>query len=583
MDRSAILHIPLSQYAFVNSEKEITIRIRAKKKELKKCTLYFGDRVCKQSPMEFTSLPMSITAEDELFDYYETTFESPYTRVCYFFKLEDDKEWFYYYSNQFTKELPDFIIQGKLMDERSEYYQYPFLLRDEVVDVPEWFKNAIVYNIFPDSFATSKRYISCKGIEVQRSDGTICKSRLGGTIKGVLENLDYIENLGFNCIYLNPIFTAGEYHKYDVLDYYHIDPCFGTNEEFRQLVDRVHEKGMHIVIDGVFNHCSWKFFAFEDVIKEGEGSNYKDWFYDVTFPVARPQSDEEIPAYSCFAYERKMPKLNTSNRAVKDYFVAVGRYWIHEFKIDGWRLDVANEIDRNFWREFRNGVKEENPEAVLIGEVWENSEIWLRGDIFDSTMNYDFRKHCLDFFALDKFNAEQFGAKINQMYLRYSTNICNGQLNLLDSHDVARFLSLCNEDMKRWKQALVFLMLTPGVPSIVYGDEKEITGIEEIEYRQPMAWGKTENTQEDFIKKLISLRREYLEYDAKFRYHSIKTNDHVVFFSRSGKERSVRIVLNASEQEYNLKLKAEHKLLLEEGREKDRLKPGGFCVYLIKN
>ena len=142
---------------------------------------------------------------------------------------------------------------------------------------------------------------------------------------------------------------------------------------------------MHIIIDGVFNHCSWYFPQFEDVVQKGKDSLYKDWFYDLEFSVRRPHTEEEIPGYACFAYERKMPKLNTANIHVQDYFARVGRYWVEEFQVDGWRLDVANEVDKGFWRKFRAAVRSADP-----------------------VMNYDFKKHCRDFFALQKTKADGF-------------------------------------------------------------------------------------------------------------------------------------------------------------------------------
>lgn len=539
MNKSAILHIPLSQYAFATGEHSLTIRIRTGKNDLTACTLYYGDRACNCTPVRFYPLPMKSIGEDSLYTYYEVNVESAYNRICYYFKLEKGDEWYYYYADQFTRKLADVTIDDHVIEGRSEYYQYPVILREEIPDVPEWFKNAIVYNIFPDSFASGKRTLSGepKELEVeigvdgqQELDGgnkrykATCKSRLGGTIQGIIKNLDYIQELGFNCIYLNPIFVAGESHKYDILDYYHIDPCFGTDEDFHLLVDEIHRRNMHIIIDGVFNHCSWYYFAFDDVVNKGKKSRYRDWFYELEFPVIRPEDEKDLPSYSCFAYERKMPKLNTSNVEVQEYFAKVCAYWLQEFRVDGWRLDVANEIDRNFWRKFRQTAKEVNPNAVLIGEVWENSSTWLKGDAFDSTMNYDFRKHCREFFALQQINGSQFKECILQMYLRYPKNIALGQLNLLDSHDVPRFLSLCSGDLRRYQLALVFLLMFPGVPSVFYGDEKGIEGITENEYRQAMPWNKTEGAEE-LVKNLISIRKKYLQAGDEFSFPDVEKED----------------------------------------------------------
>lgn len=585
MNKSAILHIPQSQYAFASNENTMTIRLRAAAGDLVSCTLYYGDRACCQSPVQFFSLSMAITAKNELFDTYEVTFESPFNRVCYYFRLEWEEDWFYYYSDQFHKEMPDFTIDDVVIEGRSEYYQYPIILRNEILDVPEWFKESVVYNIFPDSFASGRKTIFNHEKQLVTEEGQVLKARNGGTIRGITENLDYIKNLGFTCIYLNPIFKAGEYHKYDILDYYHIDPCFGSDEDFKELVTKVHENGMHIIIDGVFNHCSWYFYAFDDVIKNSENSKYKDWFYDLAFPVTRPEPGDS-PSYACFAYEGKMPKLNTSNPKVQQYFAEVGSYWIKEYQIDGWRLDVANEIDRNFWRAFRYAVKKQNQNAVLIGEVWENAETWLRGDIFDSTMNYDFRKHCRDFFALKKADAFTFAGLISQMLLRYPTNITLGQLNLLDTHDVPRFLSICQDEINRWKLAYITLMLLPGVPCLFYGDEKKVTGIREAEYRSPMPWDREEEEMEGFIQKVIQIRKKYTDSKSVYEVLLPKQESKVYAFYRRGEGGKVMVCMNASNQAERPQLPEIGRVLLEDGVQRDKdsiklLEPMGFGIYLL--
>lgn len=586
MNKSAILHIPLSQYAFADNEKTMTIRLRAAKGDLTACTLYYGDRACNSNPVDFFPLPMEVVAQDELFDYYEVKFETAYNRVFYYFKLEKEEEWTYYYSDKFSDEMPRFVLKDTLIEGRNEYYQYPIILRDEILDVPEWFKNAIVYNIFPDSFASGKRMLANQDKKLCLADGTEAKARLGGTIKGITENLDYIAELGFTCVYINPIFTAGEYHKYDILDYYHIDPCFGTEEDFRELVEEVHKKNLRIIIDGVFNHCSWYFFAFDDVVRNGELSKYKDWFYELTFPVIRPDSHKDMPGYACFAYERKMPKLNTSNREVQEYFAEVCRYWIREYGIDGWRLDVANEVDRDFWRTFRRAAKDENPEIVLIGEVWENAETWLRGDAFDSTMNYDFRSHCRDFYGLGKLDASGFAGAVSRMLLRYPTNLTQGQLNLLDSHDVPRFLSLCRDDIRKWKQAFAFLMLSPGVPCMFYGDEKKVSGISENEYRSPMPWQSEEKELAEFIKSMIQIRKNHVDVSSKYHVVQAEKGSKIFAFNRTAEEQQLLVCMNAGEEEDRITLPELKEVLYEEGVMLENhfnaiLGPYALGIYLI--
>lgn len=534
--REAVLHIPLSQYAYAPDEAHLAIRLRAARGNLRACTLYYGDRAQDGDPIRFTPVDMAVVARDELFDYFETTFAPGLTRVCYYFELAAPDETALYCADLFMDGAPP---------TRSEFYQYPFIRREELSDVPAWFKEAVVYNIFPDSFASGRELLSGKGQAIGLENGAASKSKLGGTLRGIIENLGYIKGLGFNCLYLNPIFTAGEYHKYDLIDYLHIDPCFGTDEAFAELVDTAHGMGMRVIIDGVFNHCGRHFFAFEDVLQNGRASEYWDWFYGLEEPVVVPE-EGVCPSYSCFAYEPKMPKLNTSNPATQEYFVEVCRYWVRNYHIDGWRLDVANEVDRDFWRAFRRALKEENPEGVLIAEIWENAESWLRGDMFDSTMNYDFRKHCRDFFAWGTIDAAEFDARATQMRMRYPAGIVQGQLNLLDSHDVSRFLSLCDGDVRRFRLAVLFLAVFPGVPSVFYGDELGVMGLEEPEYRQPMPWGGG-NDMTGFFRQAMELRGSPATVHGDYVVLCAETGGRVYAIARSHGTQTVTLVLNAGD------------------------------------
>lgn len=532
--REAVLHIPLSQYAYAPDESRLTLRLRAARNNLSACIVHYGNRAQDGIQTNFTPFYMQIVAHDALFDYYEATITPGFRRVCYYFELVCADETVIYCADLFMNTLPP---------TRSEFYQYPYIRREEISDVPHWFKHAVVYNIFPDSFASGKRTLAANPHRAASGYGITTKSRLGGTIRGVIENLDYIKALGFNCIYLNPIFAAGEYHKYDLIDYYHIDPSFGTDEDFEQLVDTAHKMGMRVIIDGVFNHSGTQFFAFQDVLKNGEKSQYVDWFYDLHFPLTQPDGGSR-PNYSCFAYEPKMPKLNTSNPETRDYFMGVCKHWTRNYHIDGWRLDVANEVDREFWRAFRRTVKSENPECVMIGEIWESSENWLRGDMFDSTMNYDFRKNCRDFFANETLNAAEFHARTTQMRMRYPEGIVQGQLNLLDSHDVSRFLSLCDGDARRFQLAVVFLMTFPGVPSVFYGDEMGILGDCEDEYRAGMPWGQNGKFS-SFFQDVTTLRSNEAVISGNYTLLYAEPDSHLYAFTRATQKQKITVLLNA--------------------------------------
>lgn len=570
MKLDAVLHIPMSEYCHGLDERRIVYRMRSARGDLKRVTLSYGDTACRVNPILFTPVPMELTATDSLHDYWEAIVDSPYDRVYYYFELDDGSETRLYYGDVFSHGL---------VDDRSQYFKLPFNHRADIARVPDWVQDAVVYNIFPDSFATARRYISGESSTADYRGQTV-KGKLGGTLRGVTENVDYLKNLGINCVYVNPIFAAGEYHKYDLLDYFHVDPVFGGDEAFREMVETLHANGIRVIMDGVFNHCGWHFFAFEDVIRNQERSEYRDWFYSLKFPVERPESPETYPSYACFAYERMMPKLNTANPAVRDYFCRVGRYWVEAFGIDGWRLDVASEVDDGFWRAFRKAVKEINPEALLIGEVWESAGHWLQGDMFDSTMNYDFRKHCNLFFAEGTMDAAEFAGRITNMRMRYRVQMVPAQLNLLDSHDVSRFLSLCGGNTARYRLAILFMMTFVGMPTVFYGDELGIQGIREEEYRHPMPWKTGDEELLEFFRKAIALRRELPPLRrGGFRVVSAEQGSGLLVYTRELEGQRVTVCMNRGKTPGTLPSVAGLPCWTE-GLDGNRLGENGFAIFV---
>ncbi len=569
MKLEAILHIPMSEYCHGLDERHIVYRLRSAKGDLKQVKLYYGDTACRVTPILFTPVLMEKIAEDQHHDYWEAVVDSPYNRVYYYFELHDGEKTLLYYGDVFTDHL---------VDDRSQYFKLPFNHRADIARVPDWVQDAVVYNIFPDSFASARRYLSAKPAELDYKGQTV-RGRLGGTLRGIAQNVDYLKDLGVNCVYLNPIFAAGEYHKYDLLDYFHVDPVFGGDEAFRELVDTLHKNGIRIIIDGVFNHCGWYFFAFDDVVRNQERSQYCDWFYHLKFPVRRPESPEMEPPYACFAYERMMPKLNTANPAVRDYFCRVGRFWMEEYGIDGWRLDVASEVDDGFWRAFRKTVKEADPEALLIGEVWETANHWLQGDLFDSTMNYDFRKHCNLFFAEQSIDAADFAGRITHMLLRYKKQITPAQLNLLDSHDVSRFLSMCDGNTEKYKLAILLMMTFVGMPTIFYGDELGIQGVLENEYRQPMPWSNGDGRLYAFFKRAIAMRRALSPLRrGNFRMISAEPGTGLIVYERSDDSGKVTVAINSGQGSARLPVPIGEPYW-QQGLSGGTLAGGGFAVF----
>lgn len=529
----AISHVPLSKDAYMLDEETLVIRLQAAKGDIGMCSLHYGDRVCMSEPMVMGRVEMQKVASDQLFDYFECKVHSPYTRVCYYFYIKDLQGHEIFFC--------EYGFSAKMKCDKTQFFQFPYLRREDIIRMPEWTKDMVMYHIFPDSFADGKRSLSGEGKCFQWGKGYESVSKHGGTLKGILENLDYIEAMQVNCLYINPIFKAASYHKYDTIDYLEIDPCFGTKDDLKILVAACHARGIHVILDGVFNHCGSGFFPFLEVLENGEKSHYCHWFYQLNFPVKY----EGIPNYEAFAYVKEMPKLNTGNEEVIEYFCQVGRYWIREADIDGWRLDVANEINYEFWRRFRKEVQKEKEDVFLIGEIWEDSSVWLRGDQFHSTMNYTFTNICREFFAEETISVSEFDQKIHHMHMRYPEMVTLAQMNFLDTHDVPRFLSYCAGNEKKLELAVLYMMCAVGIPSVFYGDERKISGSREEEYRSPMPWEKEDHLVA-FYRTYIGIRRNSKAL-CRGSYETLLCDDanRVYVFARKTEDEHVIVIMNA--------------------------------------
>jgi neopullulanase len=360
------------------------------------------------------------------------------------------------------------------------------------VQTPAWVKQAVFYQIFPDRFARGAQMCHPRGITLKLW-GTPPEEQgfQGGDLYGVAEQLDYLQDLGITALYLNPIFSSAANHRYHTFDYLEIDPLLGGKAGLRALLDAAHARNMRVVLDGVFNHASRGFWAFHHILECGGDSPYLDWFMVEDWPLRPyPKDSTEKINYAAWWGIPALPKFNIANPGVRDYLLEVARYWI-DFGVDGWRLDVPEEIkDEAFWQDFRRVVKAANPDAYIVGEIWHVAQDWLRGDKFDAVMNYIFSRAALGFFAaetlridyhpggfhLAPLTAPAFAKTVEQMLALYPWPVIQSQLNLMDSHDTARTLWTVNEDKSALQLCTLFQMTMPGAPCIYYGDEIGLTG-----------------------------------------------------------------------------------------------------------
>jgi cyclomaltodextrinase / maltogenic alpha-amylase / neopullulanase len=391
---------------------------------------------------------------------------------------------------------------------------------------PDWVKDAIFYQIFPDRFCRGTHSVLSRGLQFKPwgSDPQE-QGYQGGDLYGVLEKLDYLQDLGISAIYLNPIFASASNHRYHTYDYLQVDPLLGGNRALQVLIAEIHRRGMHIILDGVFNHCGRGFWAFHHILENGKNSPYIGWFTIERWPLHPYPGKHEHPNYFCWWNNPALPKFNIQNPGVRDYLLGVARHWI-EFGIDGWRLDVAEEIDDDsFWQEFRRAVKDVNPEAYIVAEIWHPAEHWLKGDQFDAVMNYQITGPVLSFFGADTLNtswrhpdvrlnpcdAAMFARDINKMFNLYDWSTHYVQMNMLDSHDMPRGVWLLGEDKSALRLALLCQVTMPGAPCVYYGSEIGMSGGGDPFCRAAFPWEPKEWDQplHDYYKKVIHLRSEH--------------------------------------------------------------------------
>lgn len=491
MLREAVYHRAHGSYAYPVGPETLRITLRAGRGDLQRVAVLYWDRY----GSEPTVAELEAAAEDELFVYYQADVRLETKRFAYVFLLDDGRETLFYTEKGFFEDL-----------QPNTHFHYPYIALGDLWEPPAWAQGAVVYQIFPERFANGDPSNDPADVEAWDLPPNV-ESQKGGDLQGIIDRLDHLVELGVDVLYLTPIFKSPSNHKYNTYDYYQIDPSFGDEETLRTLIERCHERGIKVVLDAVFNHCGFGFFAFQDVLKRGEKSRYAHWFNIHSFPV---QTDP--PNYETFATGLAyMPKLMTHQPDVKDYLLDVAVYWLREFGIDGWRLDVANEIDHQFWREFRQAVKAVNPQALIVGEVWHEASPWLQGDQFDSVMNYTLQHACYDFFAKGTIRARSFANRLAKVQVNHTQAVNLAMFNLLGSHDTERFLTSCGGDLRRFALAVAFQLTYEGAPMIYYGDEVGMSGLNDPDCRRGMIWDPAEQNLEllAWYKELIALRRAY--------------------------------------------------------------------------
>ncbi len=537
------------------------------------------------------------------FDFYAADLPLQEGSVSYYFEIETVE------GNALVDRVGAFFGERDLI---------PFQ-KDRNYIVPSWAHGAVMYQVFVDRFANGD-----VSNDVQTGDYTYLEKPVrnagmdhvpetldvgnfcGGDLQGLMEKLDYLADLGVSVLYLNPVFVSPSSHKYDVQDYDHIDPHFGvlaraassslyarqttdpaslaaSDALFAKFVENCHKRGIRVILDGVFNHCSSlnQWMDREGIYQNGGAFGNPDSPYHSYFVF----EDEACETYECWWDHKSLPKLNyEGSKALCEAIFRIAEKWVSPpFSADGWRLDVAadlghsEEFNHRFWREFRNRVKKANPDAVIIAEHYGDPSSWLNGREWDTVMNYSAFMEPVSWFFTgmekhsDYFNPELFGnSEETERMMTFASAALpypalTSAMNQLDNHDHSRFLTRTSRIPARLggalpddagknirksvlRQAVLFLMTWPGSPCIYYGDEAGLCGFTDPDSRRPFPWGREDEKLVRFYRECAEIRRSYdVIKTGSTRFLTARGS--VLSFARFTEDEQLIAVFNASDTE----------------------------------
>ncbi len=445
-----------------------------------------------------------------------------------------------------------------LVGRSRQCFIMPWMNPADIPVTPAWVNDTIWYQIFPERFCNGDPSINPEGTLPWRVKGSVTNQEFfGGDLQGIINKLDYVKDLGVSGLYLTPVNESPSSHKYDTTDYTKIDPHFGSEETMKTMVREAHNRGIRVMLDGVFNHSGQNFAPWLDVKEKGPQSQYWGWFMVNEWPFMEEGGNAWAKRYYTFGFFDNMPKLNTNNPAVRDYLIGVCENWVRNYDVDGIRLDVANEISHTFCKELRSRLKAIKPDIYILGEIWHDAMPWLRGDEFDSVMNYPLGESIKDFWIDKSLTNEDFEYTINRCYTRYMQQTNDVLFNLLDSHDTKRLRSDV-KNLDEYFQQLAVLFTMPGSPCIYYGTEIAMEGGHDPDCRRCMPWeeidGGVYNERMDIIRSLLHLRREEpLLRNRDFHFPNKINRPRVIEFNKMGwVDNYVEVIINCEEEDIEI-------------------------------
>ncbi len=562
MDFNAVYHRANDNYCYPLDEEQLIINIKTGY-DVKYVNLIQGDPF-KSGILgggenwsgDAVNIPFKKRLKNQL--WWTTTVKPEYKRLKYYFELQTENEKWFYFEDGFVSES-----QMQLEGRSRQCFVFPWMNPADIPVTPAWVNDTIWYQIFPERFCNGDPSINPEGTLPWRNKGSVTNQEFfGGDLQGIINKLDYIKDLGVSGLYLTPINEAPSSHKYDTTDYTKIDPHFGSEETMVNLVREAHNRGIRVMLDGVFNHSGKLFAPWIDVKEKGPQSEYWDWFMINEWPFREEGGCAQAKQYYTFAFFDGMPKLNTNNPKVREYLIGICENWVRNYDVDGIRLDVANEISHAFCKELRSHLKAIKPDIYILGEIWHDAMPWLRGDEFDAVMNYPLAESIKDFWIDKSLTNEDFEYTINRCYTGYMQQTNDVLFNLLDSHDTKRLRSDV-KNLDEYFQQLAVLFTMPGSPCIYYGTEIAMEGGYDPDCRRCMPWEDIDNGVYDerieIIKSLLHLRRsEPLLRNRNFHFPNRINKPRVIEFNKMGwLDNYVEVIINCEEEDIEIEREGE--------------------------
>lgn len=586
MNYSAIEHKAFDNYCYCLNENQVLVTLKTGK-DIDKVEIVWGDPfdggvMGEHGVWSGTACEITECMELESNLLWSIVVAPEFKRLRYYFIIHSGNEKIVFAESGFSS------VEDAESGKYSEFFIFPWMNPADIIQPPEWVKKCVWYQIFPSRFAKGE-YAECKkeflpwaklGQQVSNHES------YGGNLQGIIDHLDYLKDLGITGIYSTPVNQSASQHKYDTADYLTIDSDFGTNEIFVKLVKEAHARGIRVMVDGVFNHCGKEFFAWQDVLKNKEKSKYKDWFFINDFDIRDGEPNACKGKFYSFAFVDNMPKLNTNNPEVQNYFIDVCKKWIEEFDVDGIRLDVANEPSHEFWKRLYIETKKIKGDFYIVGEIWHNSIPWLREKEFDAVMNYPIQKAISTFLEYGEMTALDFEHNLNRCLSMYYTQTNEALLNQMDSHDTIRITSRLNSTDKALC-ALAILFALPGSVCIYYGTEVLLEGGHDPDNRRCMPWKEIEeglfNDRIDFTRKLISLRKKYSALrSSNVKFIRERESDRLLHFIKTGDGKKIHVYVNCSKKTFKLDCISGREILFSHNCNCGELFDNGFVFALEK-